>query len=186
MTGWSLVTFSLGFDFDENLSNIFNKAICCLTCRPNREELFKVLGVVYLHFQLVWGSDFSEDFWWWYWDGSNMGYSRKKWKRLGHTFSKKKLEIFRFVFLPLQVPNKKKFHPWKFCKMVLQPLEIPRPKTKTHGNSTCFLDHPWKFYFFNQHLEFPHAISTIPLEIPCPQQPKFGFFWSSPIGRYSY
>ena len=79
-------TFSFGFDFDENLPNIFNRAICCLTCRSNREELFKVLRVVYQYFQLVWDSDFSEDFWWWYWDGSNGQFQKKI--CLGHSFLK--------------------------------------------------------------------------------------------------
>ena len=75
----------------------------------------------------------------------------------------------------------------------LSPLEIPQncvtplgnslvgwnSKTKTHGgNSTwIFLDHPWKFYFFfNWPLEFPHALFSIHLEIPCPQPPSPCFF----------
>ena len=39
--------------------------------------------------------------------------------------------------------------------------------TETWNNSTWFfLDHPWKFYFFfNWNLEFPHALTSIPLEI---------------------
>ena len=155
MTGWSLVSFSLGFDFDENLSNIFNKAICCLTCRPNREELFKVLGVVYLHFQLVWGSDFSEDFWWWYWDGSNMGYSRKKCKRLGHTFSKKTLKFLGLSFYPCKFQTKKSFilgssakwcySLWKFQDQKPRPMEIPHVFLITPGNSN-FLINTWNFH----------------------------------------
>ena len=41
----------------------------------------------------------------------------------------------------------------------------------THGNSTwVFLEHPWKFhFFFNLPLEFPYALSSIPLDIPCLQ-----------------
>ena len=39
------------------------------------------------------------------------------------------------------------FHPWKFCKTVLHPLEIPRSEIKTHGNSTwVFVEHPWNFW----------------------------------------
>ena len=35
-----------------------------------------------------------------------------------------------------------------FHKIVLDPLEIPRPKTKTPGDSTLFfLGHLWKFHF---------------------------------------
>ena len=49
-------------------------------------------------------------------------------------------------------------HPWKLCKIALNPLEVPRPKTKT----------TWKFHiiFSWSPLEIPHAISLIPLEIP--------------------
>ena len=63
-------------------------------------------------------------------------------------FFKKKLWMFWIRHFPLEIPEKRKLHPWKFCKIVWHPLEIPRPKAKTHENSTSFLDHPWKFYFF--------------------------------------
>ena len=54
---------------------------------------------------------------------------------------------------------------WKFCKIVWHPLGNFKVKTKTHGNYTWgFLEHPWKFHFlFNWPLEFPHALSPIPL-----------------------
>ena len=60
---------------------------------------------------------------------------------------------FSFFTLPLEIPYKAKLHPWKFHKIVLDPLKILRPKTKTPKNSTlCFLLHPWKFHFvFNWH-----------------------------------
>ena len=56
-------------------------------------------------------------------------------------------------------------------KIVLHPLDIPKPKTNTHGNITWFfLHHHWKFHFFiSWPLEFPHFIFSILLEIPCPQ-----------------
>ena len=44
--------------------------------------------------------------------------------------------IFRFFTLPLEIPVKTSFHPWKFCKIVCHPLEIPRSKTKTQENLT--------------------------------------------------
>ena len=61
------------------------------------------------------------------------------------------------------IGNSGKLHPGKFCKIVLQPLEIPRPRIKTYGNSTWFLlDHPWKFHFLlNWPLEFLHALSSV-------------------------
>ena len=41
-----------------------------------------------------------------------------------------------------------RLHHWKFHKIVLDPLVVPRPKTKTPGNSTLFfLGDPWKFHF---------------------------------------
>ena len=70
----------------------------------------------------------------------------------------------------------------KFCKFVWHPLEIPKSKTKTHGNSVLlFLEHPRNFhFFFNWPLEFPHVFSSRPPEIPCPQHPLFGFFLEQP------
>ena len=58
------------------------------------------------------------------------------------------LKYFIFTF-PLEIPDKTKLHPWQFHKIVLDPLEIPRLKTKTPRNSTFFLGHRWKFHFAN-------------------------------------
>ena len=67
--------------------------------------------------------------------------------------------IFHFFTLPLEILDKTKLNPWIFHKIVLDPLEIPRPKTKTPGNSThiiyflvtlgnstLFLINHWKFH----------------------------------------
>ena len=64
-----------------------------------------------------------------------------------------------------------------FCQERASCVEIPKPKTKTIGNSTWFfLDYPWKLnFFFNWPLEFPLAISPKPLEIPCPESPVWVF-----------
>ena len=107
----------------------------------------------------------------------------------GDTFVKPSLEFFIFLI-----------YPWKCHKIVLDSLEIPRPKAKTHGNSTLyFLSHPWKFHFiFNLPLEITRAISLIPLEIPYPQSPcldfsgiaqlhfilHLAFFYYLPINNY--
>ena len=74
--------------------------------------------------------------------------------------------IFRFVTLPLEIPEKAKFHPWKFCKIVCQPLEIPRSKTKTQENFTLVFLYKTAIssIFFNCTLGFPCALSSIPLE----------------------
>ena len=64
-----------------------------------------------------------------------MGYSRK----IPNTGS----WGYTFLIWPLQ------FHPWKFYKTVLHPLEIPRWNIKTHGISTwVFVEHNWKLHFF--------------------------------------
>ena len=80
-----------------------------------------------------------------------LGYSRKKKKQGGlrtYFFENPPAGIFHFFTLPLEIPHKTKLHPWKIHKIVLDPLEIPRPKIKTPGNSTLFfLGHPWKFHF---------------------------------------
>ena len=44
--------------------------------------------------------------------------------------------VFRFGTLTMEILEKAKLHPWKFCNIVLHTLEIPRPKTKTYGNLT--------------------------------------------------
>ena len=49
-------------------------------------------------------------------------------------FFEKTPEIFHFLTSPLEIPGKAKLYPWKFNKIVLDPLEIPKPKTKTPGN----------------------------------------------------
>ena len=55
---------------------------------------------------------------------------------------------FSFFYFTTQIPDKTRLKPWIFHKIVLDPLEIPRPKIKTPGNSTLFfLGHPWKFHF---------------------------------------
>ena len=70
--------------------------------------------------------------------------------------------MFRFVTLTLEIPEKTNFHPRYSAKLCyIHLLEIPTPINKTHGNSIWFfLDHP---------LEFKHALSSVPLEIPGPQ-----------------
>ena len=47
------------------------------------------------------------------------------------------LEFFIFFFtLPLEIPDKTMLNSWIFCKIVLDSLEILRPKKKD----------PWKFH----------------------------------------
>ena len=43
--------------------------------------------------------------------------------------------ISRFVTLPLEIPCKTKLHRWKFRRIMLYLLEIPRLRSKTHGTS---------------------------------------------------
>ena len=84
---------------------------------------------------------------------------------------------FHFFTLPLEIPDKTKLNHWIFHKIVLDPLKIPRPKTKTPGNSTLFFPgHPSNFHFIlinpcKFHILFlwypGKSISSIPL---------FGFF----------
>ena len=66
------------------------------------------------------------------------------------------LGIFRFLTLPLEIPDKTKLHPIALLETPQNcvahpqhPSEILRPKTKTPGNSTWFfLDHPWNSTLF--------------------------------------
>ena len=87
-----------------------------------------------------------------------MGYSRKKTNRGGGGgggglktyFFENPPWNFSFFTLPLEIPYKAKLHPWKFHKIVLDPLKILRPKPRplkiphyvfffTLENSTLFL-----------------------------------------------
>ena len=81
-----------------------------------------------------------------------LGYSRKKSKQGGLRINffepPPPLNFSFFSFLPLEIPGKTKLNPLIFHRIVLDPLEIPRPKTKTPGNSTLFFHgYPWKFHF---------------------------------------
>ena len=82
---------------------------------------------------------------------SVFGYSRKKPNRggWGHTFLKLLWNFEFFNFTPGNSrPNK--VSPLENPQIMLDPLEISRPETKTPGNSTLFfLGQPRKFHVFN-------------------------------------
>ena len=59
----------------------------------------------------------------------------------GYTFLQKTSGTFWLISLPLKIPEKTGFYSWKFCKIVWYQLEIPRLKTKNHGNSTLTGEH---------------------------------------------
>ena len=82
-----------------------------------------------------------------------LGYSRKKSKqgqspKTGGHFWKNPGILGLFIYCwKLWIPEKKRVHPRKFCKIVVHSffcLEIPtRPKTKTHGNCAWFFLISW-------------------------------------------
>ena len=54
--------------------------------------------------------------------------SQKKINRVGRLmtyFFEKSLEFLAFLLCLLEIPNKPKLHPWKFCKIVSHLLGIP-------------------------------------------------------------
>ena len=93
--------------------------------------------------------------------------------------------------------SEKKKKPWNFSICHFNLRNSGENKLAPLANSTKLCDNPGnskvknqdscKFYFFffifNRHLEFPHAVSSIPLETPCLQPPLFFvfFFWNSLI-----
>ena len=114
----------------------------------------------------------------------------KKWGVEDILFWKKKPGIFTFVTLTLEISEKKRFQLQKCFEIMWHPLEIPRSKTKTHGNSACFFpDHPWKLHFFFNWPTFLRILScslfiiqySWKFHILNPPPPHLDFIWSSPI-----
>ena len=95
-------------------------------------------------------------------------------------FGRKK--VWSFVISSMEIPDKTKLHPWKFCKIVLHPLEISGPKTKHPckfhmnfswsypRNSASFLINPW-----NNHIVFLQYPSGNSMSSP----PCLDFFWNN-------
>ena len=100
-----------------------------------------------------------------------LGYSRKNpkkgWVDDIYKFLKKPL---KFIYLSLY-PYKTSFHPWKFHRFVLHPLESPRPMEIPHdfflvtprkstsflidsGISACFFQYPLKFHVLHSPICF--------------------------------
>ena len=72
-----------------------------------------------------------------------IGYSRKN---PNIYFFENPLDFFIFLLYPWKFQTKQSSTPG--YKIMLDPLEIPRPKTKTPGTSTLFfLGYPWKSHF---------------------------------------
>ena len=65
---------------------------------------------------------------------SNRLFQKKKKKQGGFRtyFFENLLGVFIFFTLPLEIPGKAKFHPWKLHKIVFSTLEIPRPLKDPH------------------------------------------------------
>ena len=86
---------------------------------------------------------------------------------------------YSFVAPPMaEIPDKTKYHPYQFHRIVLQKHEIPRPKSKTSphkfvylGNSHCFLlTNHWKFHMLFLNTSGNWILST-PL-LFCLEQPN--------------
>ena len=120
-----------------------------------------------------------------------MEYSRKNQSRglWGYTFLKKKKKkdpgISRFIILPVEIPDKMKFCPWNLKLSYNTLIEIPRPKTKTHGgNSTWFflMTPPCKFHpFFTEPWNF-HSFFFF--NTPGNSMSSFtclDYFWNNPL-----
>ena len=72
--------------------------------------------------------------------------------------------------------------PLEFSDLSLYSQKIQRKQSYNHGNFAKLYGTPSKFQGQKTRpMEFPHVLSSIPLEIPCPQPPLFGYFWNKPI-----
>ena len=64
--------------------------------------------------------------------------------------------------------------------LYLWKIQNSKPKIKTHADSLRFFHSPpGNFTYFS--INPVHAMSTIPLGIPCPQPPFLIFLWNSPF-----
>ena len=88
-------------------------------------------------------------------------------------------EILDLWLYPKKFQRKKAFTPGNSANLCDTPLEIPKWKTKTHGNSALvFLEHPWSLLlFFFRPLEFLRFFFKT-LEVPCPQLPPIVWIFS--------
>ena len=123
------------------------------------------------------------------WASITMGYSRKKThggrvERDGrgkggieYILFQKSPGIFRLFTLPLEIRDKKRLHSQKLHKIMLYPLEVLRPKTKTPGNSMLFLisqrkihllflQYPWKFHILNPLFVFSGIVQYRCMNLP--------------------
>ena len=90
---------------------------------------------------------------------------------------------FHIFTLSLKISEKAQLNPWIFHKIVLDPLEIPRPKTKTPCNRTLFfLGYSWKFHsFLLNPWKFHMLFLWYPWKFHILNPPCLDFFWNSPI-----
>ena len=85
-----------------------------------------------------------------------------------------------FCCCSLRNSRENKLSPLENLQNCVTPPVNSKVKHETSRNSTwVFLEYSWKLHFFcNWPLELPHALSSIPLEIPCP---SLNFYWDIPF-----
>ena len=99
-------------------------------------------------------------------------------------FRKPALKLLDLSLYPKKFQRKQAFTPGNSAKLCDTPRKFQVQKPRPLETIWFFLVHSWKFHFFlDWPLEFPHVLSWIPLEIPCPGRPCFDFFWNSPFWR---
>ena len=120
----------------------------------------------------------------------------QSWRTEGHFWKNPGILGLSLYLWKLWIPEKKRVHPRKFCKIVVRSffgLEIStRPKTKTNGNSiwffldhlitprnsTSFLINPWNFLMLIHFFNIPTSgicMSLTP-SLPWPLSPCFLIF----------
>ena len=112
---------AINFSLTETLSFMFLVLLTELGSTPHRKITNLMISPLIKVFKMFNMKDISSYH-------PKIRLSQKKTNRVGRLmtyFFEKSLEFLAFLLYLLEIPNKTKLHPWKFCKIVFHSLGIP-------------------------------------------------------------